>query len=74
MLSNSFREDEILEVVRDCGGFKSFIFDGFNFNFIKNYSDGLGVDLNKNFIVVLCNRIYIQDICNVSFVILILKS
>ena len=72
MLCSWVKEDEILETVRDCGGSKSSGLDGFNFNFIKNYWNVLGVDLIKALQWFYVTE-YIPRECNASFVTLVPK-
>jgi len=72
MLCNLFREDEILEAIRECGDSKGLGPNGFNINFIKNNWEVIGEDIIKA-LHWFYEIGYIPRGCNASFVTLIPK-
>ena len=73
LLCCKFKEDEILEAMKQCGGAKSPCPDGFNFFFIKTNWEIMGDDIYTA-IHSFDEFGYIPKECNTSFITLILKK
>ncbi|GKE72401.1 hypothetical protein Tco_1534442, partial [Tanacetum coccineum] len=72
LVEKDFTEEEILEVVRACGGDKAPGPDGFNFKYIRKFWDILKVDL-VSAIKWFGDKMEISRGCNSSFVTIIPK-
>jgi len=71
-LCTKFKDAEILEATKQCGGSKSPGLDGFNFNFIRTNWDIIGADISEA-IQCFYETGYIPRGCNESFITLIPK-